>query len=132
MYRLIPDDMACFINDDPYRTCARSYGITQLNNGRNHLVYTPDPSTSLANLCGFIAKHTKVKEEEKPREKEPTDFTKLTKYGLIHCTVFAVIVLVIRYYLKFSTKKEDQKTVALWLFSSMVFIIYCMASMFFW
>ena len=132
MYRLIPDDMACFMNDDPYRTCARSYGITQLNSGANHLVFTPDPSTNLGTICGLISRHTKVKEKQKPREKEPTDIAKVTKYALIHCTVLAVIVRIAQYYLRFSTKTEDQKTVALWLFSCMGFLMYGVASMFYW
>ena len=132
MYRLIPDDMAGYLNDDPYRTCARSYGITQLNNGLNHLVYNPDPTTKLAKLCGLIGKHTKVKEEENPREEEPTDYTKVAKYALAHCTVLFVIVLLIRYSFNFSSKTEDQKTVALWLFSFMAFTLYGMAAFFSW
>ena len=124
MYRLIPDDMACYLNDDPYRTCAKNYGIARLSNNTNHLVYSPDPSTTLANICEIITKHTKVKKEEPPKEnKEPTDFLKLAKYAVFHCSIFFVLCLFLRYLLTYSGQNDDQRTVA--LSCSLGFIIYC-------
>lgn len=130
MYRLIPDDMGYYLNDDPYRTSAKTYGITQLNSGLNPLVYNPDPTTKLAKLCGLLGRTTKVKEEDKPRVPEPTNYKKLAKYVVAHSIVLIIINVLTRYFICFTSTTEEQKAVAVWLFSFMVFMIYSMMVVF--
>ena len=130
MYRLIPDDMASYLNDDPYRTSARTYGITQLSSGLNPLVYNPDPTTKLANLCEILGKTTKVKEEDKPRVPEPTNFKNVAKYVVVHSVVLIIINLLTRYFICFTNKSEEQKALTVWLFSFMVFMIYALVVLF--
>ena len=118
--------MACYLSDDPYRTSAKNYAITQLTKNINHLVYSPDPSTKLANICGIITRHTKVKEEEPKENKEPADFPKLAKYGMFHCFFLFAIFILLRFLLSYSGQNDEQRTVALWLFCSLGCMIYCM------
>ena len=115
--------MAYYLNDDPYRTSAKTYGITQLNSGLNPIVYTPDPTTKLAKMCGLLGKTTKVKEEDKPRVPEPTNYKKLAKYVVVHSIVLIIINLLTRYFI---CNTEEQKTGAAWLFSFLIFMIYSM------
>ena len=120
MYCPIPDDMASYLNDDPYRTSARTYGITQLSSGLNPLVYNPDPTTKLAKLCGLLGKTTKVKEEDKSRVPEPTNYKKLAKELVVHSIVLIILILSTRYFLCFTIKTEKLKEVL----PSMVFMTY--------
>ena len=100
--------MADYLNDDLYRTSARTYGITQLSSGLNPLVYNPDPTTKLAKLCEILGKTTKVKEEDKPRVPEPTNYKKLAKYVVVHSIVLIIIILLMHYFLFFTNKTEEQ------------------------
>ena len=106
---------AHYLNDDPYRTSARTYGITQLGSGLSPLVFNPDPTNKLAKLCGLLGRTTKVKEEDKPRVPEPTNYKKLAKYVVVHSIVLIIIILLMHYFLCFTNKTEEQKEVLLFM-----------------
>ena len=89
-------------------------------------MFTPDPTTKLAKLCGYLGRTTKVKEEDKPRVPEPTNYKKLAKYAVVHSIGLIIINLLTRYFICFISKTEEQKTGAAWLFSFLIFIIYSM------
>ena len=106
---------AHYLNDDPYRTSARTYGIAQLSSCLNPEVYNPDPTTKLAKLCGLLGRTTKVKEEDKPTVPEPTNYMKVALALIILITVF----LPMRHSISLTNKTEKQKVV----FTSISFMI---------
>ena len=93
--------MAYYLKDDPYRTSARTYGITQLSSGLKPLVYNPDPTTKLDQLYGLLGKTTKVKEEDKPRIPEPTNYKKIAKCMLALSIVLIIMILPPFYFIRF-------------------------------